>query len=120
MTEYNLMDQENKENKMPVQKPEGSGTGALVGAVIIIILLAVGAFYFWGAKLNQGNDNPLPLILGNDSASDEPSSDASAGLPPQGNSDDADAIIADLEAMNTDQLDAQTASSVEAFGAGVQ
>jgi len=32
---------------------ERSSVGAFVGVVIIILLLAFGALYFWGAYLNQ-------------------------------------------------------------------
>ncbi|MEK7107020.1 MAG: hypothetical protein AAB899_02435 [Patescibacteria group bacterium] len=45
-----------------------SGVGSIVGAIIIIILLAAGAFYFWGAELNTRDNNPPPLILGNETA----------------------------------------------------
>lgn len=40
---------------MGTQMPERkSGSGALVGSIIVIILLIVGALYLWGAKLNSG------------------------------------------------------------------
>ncbi|MDO8576117.1 MAG: hypothetical protein Q7R90_02275 [bacterium] len=51
----------------PAQK---TPIGPIVGIVIIVALLILGALYFWGAHLNA-RDNPennLPLILGNDSA----------------------------------------------------
>ena len=102
----------------PLQK-RSSGTGSLVGAVIIILLLAFGALYFWGAKLNDGNSNPPPLILGNEPVADE-TSDTSAGLPPMGSSDEAAAIEADIEAMNFDQLDAQTANNRQGFEGSAQ
>lgn len=46
-----------------------SGAGALVGIVIILILLVVGAFYFWGSLLNaqHSQTNQLPLIPASDS-----------------------------------------------------
>ena len=117
------MDEFNKVNDVNQVQPEkpipSSGVGSIVGAIVIILLLAAGAFYFWGAKLNGGNDNPPPLILGNETASVE-SSDASAGLPPQHTSDEAAAIEADIQAMNIDQLNAQTNSSLEAYGTAAQ
>ena len=44
--------------------PKGGAAGPTVGIIIIVILLAFGAFYFWGAKLNQQDQQPLPLIPG--------------------------------------------------------
>ncbi len=46
----------------PAQK---SSAGPVVGIIIIVVLLSIGAFYFWGAHLNAQNpENDLPLILG--------------------------------------------------------
>lgn len=101
-------------------KPARSGVGSIVGAIIIIILLAVGALYFWGAKLNERNDSPLPLILGNETTESNLSSDAAAGLPPLQESDDAATINADIQAMDIGALNAQTASSFEAYQAVTQ
>jgi len=40
-------------------------SGPIVGIVIIIALLFIGAFYSWGAALNRRNTaSPLPLIPG--------------------------------------------------------
>ncbi len=46
-----------------------SGAGALVGIIVILILLVVGALYFWGALLNARNKQQvqLPLIPGSES-----------------------------------------------------
>ena len=118
------MDEDNREQQPPImnneEPAEKAGIGALVGTLIIILLLALGAFYFWGSRLNTGNENPPPLILGNDEASAIPESDSSAGLPSQQESDDADAISADIEAMNMQQLESETANSQQSFGAEVQ
>ena len=49
----------------PAQK---TPAGPIVGIVIIVALLILGALYFWGAHLNATNpEDNLPLILGNDS-----------------------------------------------------
>jgi len=40
-----------------------SGMGPIVGTVIIIILLAFGGLYFWGASMNR-QEQPLPFIPG--------------------------------------------------------
>lgn len=120
MDQYNPINSAGREGQGSINKSE-TNTGALVGAVIIIILLAVGAFYFWGARLNKASDaNPPPLILGNDAVGLDAASDAGAGLPPQGTSDEAGDISADLEAMNIGQLDAQTSNSLQSFEAGTQ
>ena len=99
-----------------IQKP---GSGALVGTVIIIILLAIGAYYSWATR-NSNNDNPPPLILGNDIVDNGTSSDITAGLPPQSESDEADAISADLEAMNMETFSAQNTESTQSYEASVQ
>jgi len=40
-------------------------SGPLVGTVIIVVLLLIGALYFWGAALNRKNTvDQLPLIQG--------------------------------------------------------
>jgi hypothetical protein len=41
--------------------------GPLIGIVIIIIVLAIGAFYFWGAKVTE--DNNLPPVSSSDEVS---------------------------------------------------
>lgn len=41
-----------------------SSAGPLVGTTIIVVLLLLGALYFWGAKLNQNAAAPLPVIPG--------------------------------------------------------
>ncbi|MDO8481927.1 MAG: hypothetical protein Q7S75_02510 [bacterium] len=124
------MDTNNQENNpmnnqgavpgnQPVE-PSSSSTGPFVGAIIIILLLALGAFYFWNYKLDTINNNPPPLILGNDTASADPSSDAGAGLPAQQTSDEAAAIEADLQAMNIDQFNAQTDANLQGFQQSAQ
>ena len=94
-----------------------SGVGAVVGTIIIILLLALGALYFWGARLNEKTDNPPPYILGSES---EPQSDAAAGLPAQSASDKAADIYADLQAMDMDQLEFETVSSQQSFNSEIQ
>ncbi|MBI4087807.1 hypothetical protein HY418_00265 [Candidatus Kaiserbacteria bacterium] len=51
----------------PIQQNVQSGkkpsSGPMVGIVIIVLLMIVGALYFWGARLNQQNaEDQLPLI----------------------------------------------------------
>jgi hypothetical protein len=67
---------------MPPQKPQRNGpisdpdhllpqrtksSGPLFGTGIIMVLLLIGAFYFWGAELNRrSRENQLPLIPADD------------------------------------------------------
>jgi flagellar basal body-associated protein FliL len=52
------MDNQNQNFGQPVQ-PEKNSVGALVGSIIVIIILILGAIYFWGGKLNQkANETP--------------------------------------------------------------
>lgn len=108
--------------------------GPLIGAGIVIALVILGGLYFWGAKLNdmeQNVDNP-PYILGDDADSTE-EGDATEGnvdqaaaaainaaLPPQSGSDDTSAIDADLKAMDINGLTSQTSGDVSAFGSETQ
>ena len=119
MDKYNSVNGGGAGLRVPPQKPESSGTGALVGALIIVILLAFGAFYFWGATLNKTNSNPPPLILGNETASVE-ASDPASGLPAQQTSDDPAAISADLQAMDINQLSTQINNNLQSFSATAQ
>lgn len=49
----------------PAQK---SSMGPVIGIIIIVILLVVGALYFWGAHLNAQNpEDQLPFIPGDGS-----------------------------------------------------
>lgn len=40
------------------QPPEKGGMGPLIGSVIVIVILVIGAIYFWGDKLNKQESNP--------------------------------------------------------------
>ena len=54
---------------MLVEGTHRSGVGPVVGAIIIIVLLAFGALYFYGEYLNsQNNPQEVPLIQGDISA----------------------------------------------------
>lgn len=54
------------EPKAPEKKSaEREPLGPLVGAGIVVILLIIGALYFWGAELNkQPQQDNLPFITG--------------------------------------------------------
>ena len=36
---------------MPMGEPKKGGVGALIGSIIVILILVLGALYFWGGKL---------------------------------------------------------------------
>ncbi len=51
-----------KDHLLPPGKP--AGVGPMVGIVIIMIVLIIGALYFWGQQLNRERpENDLPFIL---------------------------------------------------------
>lgn len=43
-----------------------SGIGALVGSIIVILILVLGALYFWGGKLEQTGDEGAALEQSSD------------------------------------------------------
>jgi hypothetical protein len=50
---------------MPPRAPQKESAGPIIGAVIIVILLIIGGFYFWDAHLNErSTQDNLPLITG--------------------------------------------------------
>lgn len=66
----------------PIPESPKKSFGPLIGIVIIIIVLAVGAFYFWGEKLVVDND-----------------------LPPVSQSDEVNSIESDLSAQSDTNID---------------
>lgn len=46
------------------QKQSHTPVGPTVGIVIIVLLLLVGALYFWGQQLNKADHNPPSYIPG--------------------------------------------------------
>ncbi len=45
-------------NTTPGTEPKG-GMGPLIGSIIVIVILVIGAIYFWGGKLNSQDINGL-------------------------------------------------------------
>ena len=114
-TPTNPMPEEHKENTVP----EKSSAGPLIGATIIIVVLALGAFYFWGAHLNtvkKANDG-LPLIPaeGADTTSDA----NQEWMPQDSSSDNAADIQADLEATDMSTFEQQMNADMEATNSGL-
>lgn len=82
------------QNAMPMGEPKKSGVGALIGSIIIILILVLGALYFWGGKLQTKEedinfDESSAAVNGTTSASDEVS--------------DIDADLNKLENVNLDE-----------------
>jgi len=75
-----------------------SGTGAIVGAIIVVIILVVGGLYFWGKQLSTDTDTTDPQLeaLQNTSASDEVA-DIEADISTT-ELDNLDAELGDIEA----------------------
>lgn len=77
-------------NQMPpmgMGSDKKSGVGALVGSIIVILILVLGALYFWGGKLTREEVGVSPEAL-------EQGSDEVA---------DIDADFSDLETINLDE-----------------
>jgi hypothetical protein len=121
--EYNSQNPIASGSQMPVQpEPPKSGVGPIAGAIVVILLLAAGGLYFYGAKLNEKNSNNVMPFIPSEEAipSGGADSDTSSGLPPQSASDEAVEIQSDLEAMNFNEFESQTSTDVENFDSETQ
>ncbi len=49
-------------NQMPLRETPRNSSGPLIGIVIIVIVLVIGALYFWGASLNK-KTTPSPETI---------------------------------------------------------
>lgn len=89
------------------QAPEHkSGTGPIVGAVVVIALLIFGGLYFWGSQLEKNAEN-LPLITG-DTAPVQDNRELSR-------SDSTDAITNDADDAYMNQLEANIEADLQAI-----
>ena len=79
--------------------------GPVMGIVIIIIILVFGGLYFWGARINnlQNEDEEIPLILGDDGTNVTQS---------QTTSDSPENIEDDFDTTDIDELEAQIESDL--------
>jgi len=109
----------NTPNQTPIQpQTEKASAGPIVGAIIVIIVLALGALYFWGAQLNQTPDQ-LPLIQDDSSANVQQDVSNEAWIPPSSNSDDAAAIEAELQATDMSGFEQNMSADANAVSAGI-
>lgn len=65
--------------------------GTVIGAIVIIALIIVGAFYFWGMRVSEQRLNTSAI----------------EALETQSDSTQAEAIQADLDAQSPDEFDAE-------------
>ena len=81
------------------QTSENRPAGPVIGAVIIILILVVGALYFWGAKLNkEANQTPEDILSAEDQTLNQ--------LQTQSTSTEIGDIETDLNATDLNNLDA--------------
>lgn len=102
---------------IPGSVPSSSSKGPFVGIVIVVALLVIGALYFWGARLNQ-EAAVIPYIPDDSSAAMTPKTDTT-WTPPQGTSDDAAAIEADLKATDMNGFDASMKADAAAANSSI-
>jgi len=55
---------------MPVSAEPKKGVGALIGSIVVILILVLGALYFWGGKLEKANNNENAAAAGSEDVSD--------------------------------------------------
>jgi len=99
---------------MGAEAPEAekSGIGPAIGIVIIIAILFFGGLYFWGAQLNNAqNDNDVPLILGDDISGFETLPDSAS------QSNDPEAIEEDFNTTDLDALESELNADLGAIDA---
>ena len=98
----------------PTEPTQKNSAGPIIGTIIVIVLLALGALYFWGAQLNQQAPDDLPYIPGDESSMTDSRMAAPDWIPPSSNSDEAAAIEADLQATDMNAFEQQTNADLEA------
>ena len=102
------MDEQNQENIVAekvteITSPEKKQTGSIIGSIIVIIVIIVGGLYFWGTKSDDVPEvPPTDLEPTEEVPMADPIGDA---LRKAAESDDLNAIEADLNATNIDNID---------------
>ncbi len=82
-----------------VSPPSDSGAGPIIGAIIVVAVLVLGGLYYWGAYLERRDQAAMTAeeILSEPDAVLEQ-------LGTQGTSDELDAIEADVDATDLENL----------------
>jgi len=93
------------------QTPASSSLGPVIGAIIVILVLGLGALYFWGARLNEQTPDDLPFIPGDGTSE--------SWMPPSSASDEAAAIEAELQATNMSEFEQRMNADLEATNEGL-
>ena len=84
-----------------MQENNQNSIGPIAGVILVIAILAIGGFYFFGKEVSERVEAPsAEEILG---APDQ----ALQGLQAQGTSDEVTAIEEDLTGTNLENLDAE-------------
>lgn len=109
MEQNTPMNPQDSQSPMP-QKTAGPA-GPLVGTIIVIVLLVIGAVYFWVQSSNTKAPD-LPFIPGDESS-------AETWMPASSQSDDAASIQADLEATDMTAFEAQMNADAGAADSGL-
>src|SRR3989344_4525293 len=98
-TENNETSQGSMGSVMPKMTDEKKQVGPIIGVVIIVLILTLGGFYFYGNQLNKKNGVMTPEEIRN-------APDSSIlNLEQQSSSDEISEIEADLNATNLNDLD---------------
>jgi len=84
-----------------MESGETAGIGPVVGAGLIILLLALGGWYYFNMKADENTTLEGPTAEEIMQSADP----QTESLSSQGNSDELDAIYSDTEATNLDSLD---------------
>lgn len=87
------------------QPPQKKSVGPVIGIIIIVLVLIIGALYFWGSTIKP-SQNP-DTIIPSDQAGEQ---DFLSGLSA---SDEVENIASDLNATNLDGLDDTTSIETE-------
>lgn len=83
------------ENQVPGGESKKS-FGPLIGVIIIIVILLLGAFYIWGGRLSQDETSTEAVEVAQTEQSEEPA--------PLSNSDEVEAIESDLTAGGVSEI----------------
>ncbi|MEX0919252.1 MAG: hypothetical protein WDZ64_00700 [Parcubacteria group bacterium] len=89
------MNEEQNNPNPNINTEGGSSTGPIVGTIVILAIIALGAFYFWGERANE--DAVLEGMVEEINTQDE--------------SDDTASIEADLEDTDLEGIDAELNAS---------
>ncbi|OGG45041.1 hypothetical protein A2673_03045 [Candidatus Kaiserbacteria bacterium RIFCSPHIGHO2_01_FULL_50_13] len=102
------------QNRAVTPKAQKSPVGPVVGTVIIIALLAFGALYFWGDRLND-EVGAMPYTLDAEHAA---TLEGEAWMPESSDSDVAADIAAELDAFDAGALEGAIGADLDAVGEG--